>query len=416
MRVVHLNATDAGGGAARSALRLHLALRDTGVDSQLFVRRATSGADGVVEHRSALDARQPLLRARLDSLPSRVYLRRRASQLFTVDAVPDRIIPALAVLEPDIVNIHWIGRGFMQIESIAGLPGKIVWTLHDSWAFTGGCHVPHECQRFSKQCGACPALGSHRERDLSRWVWNRKYKSFHGTRLTIVAPSQWMREQALSSSLFRSSRIEHIPNGVDTRTFRPLESRAAKAKLSIPSEAPTVLFAAMWAERDPNKGFHLLARALCNLLLFDRTRPHLLVAGSSTLHRDPSLKGLPASTVGEITTEAHMADVIAAADVVAIPSMQENFPNSALEALACGRPVVAFDVGGIPDLVKNNENGLLAPAFDTARFGECIATLLSDPGRADALGRAASRRVEQTLTVGTQARRYEELYRSLLDE
>jgi glycosyltransferase involved in cell wall biosynthesis len=413
MRVVHLNATDSGGGAARSALRLHESLRSAGVDSTLLVRCAAGRAPGVIEHRSLAGRAFPRLRDRLDSLPWRRYASRDPA-LFSSNVVPDRIPAAVRALGPSLVNLHWIGRGFMRIESLPRLRGPLVWTIHDSWPFTGGCHVPQGCDRFTVGCGACPALGSGRERDLSRKVWERKARAWSDLPLTLVAPSRWMATRAAASALFRSRRVEVIPNGIDTSVFRPSDPGAARARWGLPSDGATVLFAAMWAESDRNKGFHLLAPALAQVRLRGGARPHLLIAGSSTLHRHPDLTGVPARSLGELREEREMASAIAAADVVAVPSMQENFPNAVLEALACGRPVVAFDVGGMPDLVLPGTTGALVRPYDVRELAEAMRSILADPARAAEMGRNGRRLVEGRLDLAAQARRYLDLYADLL--
>ncbi|ABS25449.1 glycosyltransferase [Anaeromyxobacter sp. Fw109-5] len=413
MRVVHLNTADAGGGAARSALRLSLALRGEGVDSLLFVRKRRTDDPTVIQHDSLVDPRFPRLRDRLDSLPWRLY-RRRTRATFDVGMVPDRVAAAVRSLRPSIVNVHWIGYAFMRLEALGQLPGRIVWTLHDSWPFTGGCHVPQDCERFTARCGACPVLGSERELDLSRAVWARKRRSWRELSITLVAPSRWMAERAARSSLFGDGRVEVIPNGVDTSVYRPRDRRRAKLRLGLTADAPTVLFAAMWADRDPNKGFQLLAPALAAVRLADGARPHLLVAGSPTLHRHPALEGLPAHALGELRGDEAMAEAIAAADVVAVPSMQETFPNTALEALACARPVVGFRIGGMPDLVRDGATGWLLPPFDVRALGEALRSLLHDPGRAEEMGRTGRSAVEGRLDVASWARRYLALYQDLL--
>lgn len=413
MRVVHLNTTDAGGGAARSALRLSRALRANGVDSLLLVRKRRTDDPTVVQHESLIDSRFPRLRDRLDSLPHRFYWRRTRGP-FDSAVVADRVPAAVRALEPSVVNVHWIGHGFMQLEGLRRLPGRIVWTLHDSWPFTGGCHVPQGCERFVDRCGACPVLGSHRERDLSRVVWTRKLRAWHGLGITLAAPSRWMAERASRSSLFRNARVEVIPNGVDTSVYRPMDRRRAKAELGLAPDAPTVLFTAMWADRDPNKGFALLAPALAAMRLAGGGRPHLLVAGSPGLHLHPDLGGIPASGLGAISDDATMARTIAAADVVVVPSKQETFPNTALEALACGRPVVGFRVGGMPDLVRDGVTGLLLPPFDVRALGEALRSLLEDRARAEEMGCRGREAVDGTLDLASWARRYLALYEDLV--
>jgi glycosyltransferase involved in cell wall biosynthesis len=411
VRVVHLNTADSGGGAARAALRLSLALRDAGVDSLLVVRNRRTDEPGVLQHDGLLDA-FPKLRQRLDTLPSRLY-RHRTGAPFDAAVVHDRIPRTVHRLRPSLVNVHWIGKGFMRAESLSRLPGPMVWTLHDAWPFTGGCHVPLECERFAQQCGACPVLGSASPRDLSRSVWSRKACAWADLDLTIVVPSRWMEERARRSSLFARRRIEVIPHAVDTSVFRPGQRADARSRLGVPPDAPVVLFAAMWAENDPNKGFQILAPALARMRLAAGRRPYLLVAGSSSLHRHPDLRGLPARALGELRSDAAMAEAIAAADVVVVPSLQESFSFAALEGAACGRPVVAFPVGVVPELIRHGTTGVIVRSFDADALGEGLRSILDDPRRAEEMGRRARSAVESAFDLATWARRYVTLYEEL---
>jgi glycosyltransferase involved in cell wall biosynthesis len=411
-RVTHLGAADAGGGAARAMLRLSAALRSAGVASTVIVGSRKTGDAQVAQH-GLLERWTPGLRARIDRAPARLYARRSGGP-FHPALVPDRVASALRASRPSVVNLHWIAGGFMRLETLGKLAAPVVWTLQDSWPFTGGCHVPLDCERFVERCGACPVLGSRVERDLSRLVWWRKARAWREVAFTAVAPSTWMAVRARRSSLFSGRRVEVIPNGVDTSVFRPIDRREARAQLGLPLEAPTVLFAALYADRDANKGFHLLAPALAGMQLRAGGRPLLLVAGNSTLHRHASLGGLPARTLGWIQDDAGMARALAAADVVAVPSMQENFPYAALEALACGRPVVGFRTSGLPDLVRDGANGLLAPPFEVAALREALRVLLEDPSRAAAMGLDGRAEVERGLGLASWAGRYRALYDDLL--
>jgi len=411
LRILHLGAADTGGGAAGTSLRLSRALRSAGADSLFLVGRRASDDESVLQH-GAIDACFPGLRPRLESLPCRAY-RRRTGATYHAGVLPDRVAAAARALGPSIVNLHWVAGGFMQIETLPRLPAPIVWTLHDSWPFTGGCHVPADCDRFIDRCGACPVLGSRCASDLSRLVWGRKRRAWRGLPITIVSPSASMAERARRSSLFRESRVEVIPNGIDTSRYRPLDRSEARSRLGLAEDAPTVLFAAMWAEREPNKGFQFLAPALAEIRLTGGRRPHLLVAGSTTLHRHPALADVPARSLGVLRDDEAMSWAIAAADVVAVPSMQENCPNSVLEALACGRPAVGFRVSGLRDLVTEGVDGLLVPPFDVRALASALQPLLEDPRRAAEMGRAGREKVEDRLGLTAWARRYLELYDDL---
>ena len=264
MNILLASSQDIEGGAARAAYRLHQGLQQIGVSSQMLVQEKTSGDKSIVAPRTQIQQGIAKARLSIDALPLKRY-KHRQSTTFSVQWLPETIPHRIAQLNPDLVNLHWINDAFVQIESIAKLNRPIVWSLHDMWAFTGGCHYTNECDRFIQSCGSCPQLKSAKVRDLSRLVWQRKANHWKSTNLTIVALSQWIADAARSSSLFRESRIEVIPNGLDTTHYRPLDKIFARQALGLPQDKHLVLFGAMAATSDERKGFHLLQPALQSL-------------------------------------------------------------------------------------------------------------------------------------------------------
>ena len=265
----------------------------------------------------------------------------------------------------------------------------VVWTLHDSWAFTGGCHVPGECVRYRDACGACPALGSTRERDLSRDVFDRKRRAWGRAVPAVVAPSRWLADAARSSALFRDASIHVIPNGLDLERFKPFDRAAARDALGLPRDRAFVLFGGVGAVTDENKGFRFLVDALARLRPKAGARAvELIVVGvraSDPRHQIP----IPAHFVEPIGDEERMARYLAAADALVLPSRQENQPNLVVEAMACGTPTVAFRASGLPDLVEHEETGYLAQAFQSEDLARGIEWVLEDEPRRLRLGDAA---------------------------
>ena len=175
------------------------------------------------------------MRALFEELPLHSYSSRQLHN-FSSARVPGRGVGEAARLSPDIVHLHWIPQGFVHIESLKKLGCPIVWTLHDSWPFTGGCHLPGECTRYENECGACPVLGSTKNNDLSRRVWQRKRRSYPVDHLTVVAPSRWMEAKAKASSLLKNCTFVVIPNGVDVRIHRPGDQTSAREELGLPAQ------------------------------------------------------------------------------------------------------------------------------------------------------------------------------------
>ena len=247
IKVLHLSNSD-DGGAGRAALRLSQGLWKMGVDSQVLVQFKSGDDKTVLAPRSSLE--KVILKLKvteyLDKLPLKFY-RQRDRTDFSPELLPDPIASKVAQHNPDIINLHWVCNGFLKIETLAKFTQPLVWTLHDMWPFTGGCHYSQECDRYTDSCGACPILHSDRNRDLSRWIWQRKAKAWKDLNLTIVTPSSWLAKCVSSSSLFKNLRVEVIPNGLDTRKYKPVQRQIARELLNLPQDKYLVLFGAMYA-------------------------------------------------------------------------------------------------------------------------------------------------------------------------
>ncbi|MBW4472826.1 MAG: glycosyltransferase family 4 protein [Stenomitos rutilans HA7619-LM2] len=413
MNVLLLNANDIHGGAARAAYRLHQGLTRLDVTTQMLVQVKSSGDATVVAPHTRLGKNAAKLRPLLDPLPSKLYLQREQTA-FSTQWVPDSIAPKIEQLAPDLVNLHWVCDGFLQIETLATLKRPIVWTLHDMWAFTGGCHYSQECDRYMASCGSCPELHSHQTYDLSRWIWTRKARAWKDLNLTIVTPSHWLAKCASTSSLLQEVPVEVIPYGIDLEQYKPIERSLARHILNLPQDKQLILFTAARATTDRRKGFHLLREALEHFKQSDwAKKTELLVVGASQ-STDSIALGLPTRYLGRLIDDVALALTYAAADVFVAPSMQDNLPNTVMEAIACGTPCVAFNIGGMPDLIEHQRNGYLAQPFHTEELAHGIAWILADPERHHQLAEAARQKAEQEFALKTQASRYVTLFHQLL--
>jgi glycosyltransferase involved in cell wall biosynthesis len=379
----------------------------------MLVQTKTGADESVLERDSSVARVLGLWRPPLDVLPLLPYRKRRVMH-WSVGWAPARIAHQIRALDPDLVHFHWICRGFVPLSSFGKTGKKVLWTLHDSWPFTGGCHVPEGCLKYEKECGACPLLGSRRESDLSRWTWKRKRRHFGKTELTVVTPSRWLAECASRSALFRERRIEVIPNGIDTDLYRPLEKKNARDVWKLPQEKKLILFGAMNAFTDRNKGFSLLAEALRHLAGKGwAERAEVVVFGAQEPSPPPGI-GLQARYLGVLGDDVSMALLYSAADVVVVPSLQENFPNVVLEAMACGTPVVAFRVGGIPDMITHGLDGFLADSLEPGALAGGIERVLSEDARLEEMSRRAHECVRDRFNIHATSARYRDLYAELL--
>ncbi len=416
MNILILSTSDIKGGAARATYRLHQGLQRIDVPSQMLVQTKYCDEQTVIGSPATSGIGKVIAGSRLslDPLPLKLYPKRDRSY-YSLQWLPDNIASKVAHLEPDVVNLHWINAGYLQIETLAKLNKPLVWTLHDMWAFTGGCHYNQECDKYTASCGACPQLGSKRDWDLSRWVWQRKAKAWKHLNLTIVTPSSWLAKCASSSSLFKDLRVEIIPYGLDTEKYRPIERQVARELLRLPQDKQLVLFGSLKATSDKRKGFHLLQPALQELSQTGwQDKLELVIFGASRPENPPEL-GFKTHYLGTLSDDLSLSLVYSAADVFVLPSLEDNLPNTVMEAISCGTPCVAFKIGGMPDMIEHEQNGYLAEPYQIDDLVQGIIWTLENEERHQKLSHRAREKAEREFALEIQARRYLSLFTKILE-
>jgi glycosyltransferase involved in cell wall biosynthesis len=406
MKVLHLSTSDIKGGAARATYRLHQGLQQAGVESALLVQEKSSDDPRAIAPQLRLAQCAAASKVAFDALPLKLYPGRDRA-LFSLQWLPDQTLPKVRQFNPDVINLHWISAGFLNIRTLARLNRPLVWTLHDMWAMTGGCHYSGDCDRYRIGCGNCPHLGSQSSWDLSRWTWLRKANAWKNLNLTLVAPTQWMLNCARSSALFQQTRLEYIPHGLDSSVYRPLDRQSARAVLNLPADRFLILFGAIQATSDRRKGFHLLQSALQSLRQSGADSIEVVVFGSRSSSLD---LGFKAHYLGHLHDDISLALLYSAADVMVVPSLQEAFGQTALESMACGTPVVAFRGTGLDDLVDHQQNGYLATPFQATDLAQGIHGIKENSALRIKMGIEARHKVEQAFTLAIQAQRYQKLF------
>ncbi len=368
MKVLTVAATDRLGGAGIAAYRTHRALLDAGIEAQMLVWRKTTSDPSV--HRLAT-------RLNLRARARRKFAARRHSGLlksnprvpggayWSLNLFGYAIAPVINAFDADIVHLHWLGDNFLPIQQLASIKQPLVWTLHDMWAFTGGCHYAGDCMRFVETCGNCPQLADPRRDDISARVNKQKRGAWEQVPLTVVCPSRWLADCAGQSAVLRNKRIEVIANPIDTCAFKPLDRREARYAFNLPLDKKLVLFGAVDGTADPRKGFAYLREALS--VFSESDGVELVIFGADNEDNGGLIElDIPMHRTGILRDNVSLNLLYSACDVFVLPALQDNLPNTLLEALACGTPCVAFDTGGIGDLLQHQENGYLAQLADAA--------------------------------------------------
>lgn len=314
------------------------------------------------------------------------------------------------IKEADIINLHWVA-GMINYEMVKEIfKGKIiVWTLHDMNAFTGGCHYGGICRKFVKECGACPQLGSNDENDISSQIWNYK-KTFYGDlNITVVTPSKWLGEQAAQSSLFKKYKREVIPYGFELDVFKPQNDELSRKEIGVSADAKIILFGATYNNK--RKGFEYLVQALKNFKQTNFKEEIYLGVFGNIGDFQTVLSEYNILNFGAVNNPELLAQIYSLADVFVIPSLEDNLPLVVVESLACGTPVVGFNIGGIPDMIEHKFNGYLAEEKNSADLSNGIKWCLTQNKKI--LSQNSVKTAEEKFALLLQAERYLELYEKL---
>ena len=415
MNVVHISHTDGGAGAGRAAYRIHRSLLRLGVGSSLLVAKKRTSDPSVTATSSCAFS---LGRAKIFE-----YLE---AKLARSESAPEAGLMSFArlghfvphrhplVRAADVVCLYWINGAYVRPERLSQLQQPIVWRLSDVWPFTGGCHYPSGCERHASCCGRCPQLARPSENDSSRRLWRRKARAWRHLDLTVTAPSRWIASLAQTSALFGNRRVEVIPTGIDLMAFRPIDRASARARLGIAADRLTIVYGSL-DSNDPRKGYSLLEQALSQLAT-TKLAPRLLAVVFGSKNQSSRPLPVPTLFLGQLGDDASLAMAYSVADLVAVPSLEDNLPNIALEAISCGAPVVGFNVCGMPDIVRHGWNGALAPSIDAMAFAKEMEHLLSDPRQRTFMAENARKHAENNFSIDAQARAYAALYTELVQK
>jgi glycosyltransferase involved in cell wall biosynthesis len=423
MKILQVSTYDISGGAARATYRLHRGLRQMDQDCCMLVRYKDTDDDFVsaVGQDREKDENAFFLETPIQEHYINAHRTDISNTLFSLPYPGYDISRSPLVKNADIINLHWVSQfqSPVTLSQIFALGKPVVWTLHDQWAFTGGCHYSAGCEGYRNSCKECPQLLED-PFSLPEAILHDKEELFQNANLTIVTPSRWMGRCARESRLFKSLRVEVIANSLETDLYSPIPKGQAKKRLEIPDDAVTLLFGAIdGAEK--RKGFSELTRAMKTCreneafqALLRKNQVRLLCFGSPNDQLESM--GIPVVSLGRLGSDEDIRDAYSAADLFLLPSLEDNLPNTILESMSCGTPVVAFDVGGVPDMVTAGVNGLLVKAFDTQKMGEAIVSLAVDPEKRSAMGKACRERVTNDYALDVQAGNYLKLYGDLLHE
>jgi glycosyltransferase involved in cell wall biosynthesis len=409
MKILIVNTMDAYGGAARAANRLHKALLAEGIESNMLVQKKTTNDYTVVTDTSKKAKIINILRPIIDQYPVKRYKNKTKTLFSTSNYSITDTVEFINKINPDIVHLHWVCGNMIKIEDFSKIKAPIVWSLHDMWAFTGGCHYDEECGKYMDQCGTCKVLNSSDKNDLSHKIFNKKKKVFLDKEMYIVGLSKWIHNCAKNSMLLKDKQHINLPNPIDISIYKPIDKKVSRNLWNLPEDKKLILFGAMAPTSDIRKGFNQLREALNKLNI---NNIEFVIFGSDK-PKDGDSFNFPTYYLGSLSDDVSLVSLYSAVDVMIVPSLQENLSNAIVESISCGTPVVAFDIGGNKDIISHKFNGYLAKPFDTDDLKDGIEWVLKNPSMIkfeENCVNIIKTKFESTLV----AKQYIELYKDIL--
>lgn len=413
MRVLIINTTERQGGPAIAAFRLTEALKNNGIKAKMLVRRKSTDRVTTVQAERKFTDRLSVLWERL-SVALHTHLRRNRTYAIDLGRSGSDITELPEFRQADVIHLHWINGGMLSLQSVEKIlaSGKpIVWTLHDMWPFTGVCHYAHDCDHYTEHCHDCPQMSSRKHHDVAFRTFTRKAELLDGADIQFVACSHWLGNMATNSRLLHGRKITCIPNPINTNLFCPRPKHPARMALGLPTDKRLILFSSHRLT-DERKGLHYLKEAAILLAAEHpewKERLGIVLLGKNmepSAYADIPFAVYPLSYVSD---EKRLVEVYNAVDLFAVPSLQDNLPNTVVEAMACGVPCIGFNVGGIPEMIDHLHNGYVAEYKNVADLAGGIHWLLTE-GEYDILSREAARKAANTYGEGSVAMKYIGIY------
>lgn len=377
MKIIHISTSDKIGGAAIAAYRLNHALNQNDENSILLTLNKNTTHKNIV----SIAKNKIKYSVKLKFVLTEKIKRNLLKSKYTISLgwCGYKLHKSKEIIEADVIYIHWTGFGFLSVKGLAKileLNKPVIIFMHDMWFITGGCHHSFECNAYKTKCSKCPIIGNKLLKDIVSITFNLKkkyltrYKNLH-----IVTPSNWLANCVRQSTLFKENNINVIPNLIDTSSFKPIDKITARDILNLPKNKKIILFGANGGKSDKYKGWDYLVSAISKI-----EREDIIIAlfGGDISEDDRKQLKYPIYSFGYLHDEYSTLLLYNAADVFVIPSLAENFPNTILESLACGTPVVAFNIGGIPDLIKHEQTGYLAKYKDELDLANGINWVLNN--------------------------------------
>tara|TARA_B110000027_G_C16120879_1_gene302882 strand:- start:2124 stop:3350 length:1227 start_codon:yes stop_codon:yes gene_type:complete len=406
MKVIHLSNSN-GGGAGGAAYRIHKSLVEIGFNSEMWVN-VSKTKDDTVKSSTNIFKKYLMFVRRNAKKPLMMFLKTKNPILHSPSFLSSSWVKKINSSDADIVNLHWVQHEMLSVSDISKINKPLVWTLHDMWGFCGAEHVSWD-ERWKDGYNIDNRPMHESGFDLNRWTWLRK-KKYWKKPIQIITSSNWLMGCVKQSKLMQNWPSKTIPNAIDTEFWKPLNKQSARNTFNLPQNGFILAFGSANAIEEPHKGFDLLLEALQKIQRENLIELRLVIFGQKKPQKNLPLD-MPIHNLGYLD-DAKLKELYSAVDAVVVPSRQDNFPSVAVEAQACGAPVISFNIGGLPDIIEHQNTGYIAKAFNTKDLANGISWVLEN-SEIKKLGHNAKKHVVDNFKSNLVAKKYLETYKEV---
>lgn len=413
MRVLIVNTSENTGGAAVAANRLKEALNNNGIKAKMLVRDKESDDITVAQLNKSWHQKWDFLWERF-VIYMRLHFKRDNLFLIDIANAGTDITKTREFKEADVIHLSWINQGMLSLKGIRKILEShkpVVWTMHDLWPASSICHYAHNCRNYEKQCGNCPLLpGNGSSNDLSARIWKKKRKILERNSILFVTCSRWLADKAKKSGLLSGQKVISIPNPIDSRAFTKENREEARLYAGLPEGKKLILFVSQRVT-DKRKGMDYFITAINKMV---EAHPEMkencgiAILGGKAEELADKLP-LPSYPLGYVSEEKKIASIYNSVDLFVLPSLEDNLPNTIMEAMACGVPCVGFNTGGIPEMIDHLKNGYVAEYKSSDDLARGIHWVLSEADH-QSLSNEAMKKVNQCYSQYAVAMKYIEAY------
>lgn len=413
MRVLIVNTSENTGGAAVAANRLKEALNNNGIKAKMLVRDKESDDITVAQLNKSWHQKWDFLWERF-VIYMRLHFKRDNLFLIDIANAGTDITKTREFKEADVIHLSWINQGMLSLKGIRKILEShkpVVWTMHDLWPASSICHYARNCRNYEKQCGNCPLLpGNGSSNDLSARIWRKKRKILERNSILFVTCSRWLADKAKKSGLLSGQKVISIPNPIDSRAFTKENREEARLYAGLPEGKKLILFVSQRVT-DKRKGMDYFITAINKMV---EAHPEMkdncgiAILGGKAEELADKLP-LPSYPLGYVSEEKKIASIYNSVYLFVLPSLEDNLPNTIMEAMACGVPCVGFNTGGIPEMIDHLKNGYVAEHKSSDDLARGIHWVLSEADH-QSLSNEAMKKVNQCYSQYAVAMKYIEAY------